>query len=235
MLELTDKRLVSILWILKNRAKKWSILELRKGAAAMLGKDDAVYKKNTRVPIMDLALTYGPTFTFVKDLEKNGFIAKDAKTSEYAVSKVGDLVKFISLARPFASLKTINYYSNAGFSEILKTVQGCKLPYAFTVFAGSELYRPYVKTNQVHVYIRQGEEAKWSERLLSKKCLKADKSNANIFLIPAKHEVFFSESAKVKGFSVVPAPILLSDLMSFGGLAEEQASFLMEEWLDNRL
>ncbi|MFH1256211.1 MAG: hypothetical protein V1494_02865 [Candidatus Diapherotrites archaeon] len=235
MLELTEKRIVTLLWMLKNKGKKWSISELRRGAAAMLGKDDAVYKKNTRFPTMDLALTYGPTFTFVKELEKSSFITKDAKTSEYRVAKVGDIVKMISFARPFASLKTLNFHSPLEFSKTLKMVRESKLPHSFTVFAGSELYRQYVKTDQVHVYIRKGEEEKWGKYLLSKKCLKAQKSQANLFLIPTAQDAFFKGAAKVKGFSVVPMPILLSDLLSFGGLAEEQANFLMEEWLNNRL
>ena len=235
MLELTDKRLVSILWMLKNKGKKWSIFELRKGAVAMFGKDDAVYVKNTKFPIMDLGLTYGPTHTFVKELENSGFISKDTKTNEYGVSKAKDLVKFISLAKPFSGLKTINYYSGEDFSSILKIVNASKLPYAFTVFAGSELYRPYVKTNQVHFYIRHGDEKKWADYLLAKKCLKADKANANIFIIPASHDVFLSKAVRVKGFSVVPTPILLSDLMGFGGLGEEQANYLMEEWLNDTL
>ncbi len=235
MVELTEKRLVSLLWILKNKGKKWSIYELRKGAAAMLGKDDAVYKKNTRFPIMDLALTYGPTFTFVKELEKSGLIMKDTKTMEYGIARAGDMVKMISLARPFASLKTLNYHSPLEFSGTLKMVQESKLPHAFTIFAGTELYRPYVKTDQVHVYIRKGEEEKWGKYLLSKKCLKAQKSQANLSLIPTEQVVFFKDAAKVKGFSVAPIPILLSDLFSFGGLAEEQANFLMEEWLNSRL
>ena len=235
MVELTEKRLVSLLWILKNKGKKWSISELRRGAAAMLGKDDAVYKKNMRFPIMDLALTYGPTFTFVKELEKSGLIAKDTRTAEYGVAKAGDIVKMISLARPFAGLKTLSYYSPLEFSKNLKMVQESKLLHAFTVFAGSELYRQYVKTDQVHVYIAEGAEEKWNNYLLSKKCLKAHKSQANIFLIPTGQKAFFMEAGKVKGFSIAPAPILLGDLLSFGGLAEEQASFLMEEWLNNRL
>ncbi|MFA4855913.1 MAG: hypothetical protein WC634_05005 [archaeon] len=234
MLKLTEKRLVSILWMLKNRGRKWSIYELRKGAAEMLGKDDAVYKKNTRFPILDLALTYGPTFTFVKELEKSGLIAKDTKTAEYGVARAGDIIKMISLARPFASLKTINYHSPIGFSGTLKMVLESKLPHAFSVFAGSELYRPYVKTDQVHVYVRKGEEEKWSKYLLSKNCLKAQKSQANLFIAPTEQEAFFKDAAKIKGFSVAPMPILLSDLFSFGGLAEEQANFLMEQWLNNK-
>ncbi|MFH1391943.1 MAG: hypothetical protein ABIH20_06540, partial [Candidatus Diapherotrites archaeon] len=95
MLELTDKRLVSVLWMLKNKGKKWSISELRRGAV------NAVYKKNTRFPIMDLSLTYGPTFSFVKELEKSGFIAKDITTNEYAISKASGLVEFVSRARSF--------------------------------------------------------------------------------------------------------------------------------------
>jgi len=235
MLELTEKRIVSLLWILKNKGKKWSISELRRGAAKMLGKDDAVYKKNTRFPIMDLALTYGPTFTFVKELEKSGLITKDTKTAEYGVARASDIVKMISLAKPFASLKTLNYHSPLEFSKTLKMVQESKLPHSFTVFAGSELYRQYVKTDQVHVYIRKGEEEKWGKYLLSKNCLKAQKSQANLFLIPTEQEAFFKDATKVKGYSVAPMPILLSDLFSFGGLAEEQANFLMEEWLNNKV
>ena len=235
MVELTEKRLVSLLWMLKSRGKKWSISELRRGAAAMSGKDDAVYEKNTQFPIMDLALTYGPTFTFVKELEKSGIIVKDTKTAEYGVARAGDIVKMISLARPFAGLKTLNYYSPLEFSKTLKLVQESKLPHSFTVFAGSEIYRQYVKTDQVHVYIREGEEEKWSKYLLSKNCLKAQKGQANLFLIPTEQEAFFKDAAKVKGYSVAPMPILLSDLLGFGGLAEEQANFLMEEWLSSRL
>lgn len=235
MVELTEKRIVSLLWILKNKGKKWDISELRRGAATMFGKDDAVYKKNTQFPTMDLALTYGPTFTFVKELEKNGLIAKDTKTAEYGVARAGDMVKMISLARPFSSLKIINFHSPLDFHGTLKMVQKSKLLHAFTVFSGSELYRQYVKTDQVHVYIKEGEEEEWNKYLLSKKCLKAQKSHANLFLIPTSKEAFFKNSVKVKGFSIAPTPILLSDLLSFGGLAEEQANFLMEEWLNNGL
>jgi hypothetical protein len=235
MLGLTEKRLVSLLWMLKNKGKEWSIYELKKGAAEMLGVDDAVYKKKTQFPVMDLALTYGPTFTFVKELERSGLVVKDAKTAEYGVARAGDIVKLVSLARPFTGLKTFDYHSPLDFFGTLKMVRASKLAHAFTVFAGSELYRQYVKTDQVHVYVREGEEEKWGKCLLSKGCLKAQKSQANLFLIPTGQEAFFKASAKVKGFSVAPTPMLLSDLLSFGGLAEEQANFLMEEWLNNRL
>jgi len=212
---------------------------LTKGASGILGQEDWwVYKKGTkdsRVPTTDAALTYSPTHSFVKELEEKGFLYKDAKTSEYGIAKAADLIRLISLAKPFSSLKTLNYYSPIDFFGTLKMVESSKLAHVFTVFAGSELYRQYVKTDQVHVYVRGGEEEKWVKYLISKKCLKAQKSQANLFLIPTEQEAFFKDAAKVKGFSVAPAPILLSDLLSFGGLAEEQASFLMEEWLNNRL
>lgn len=237
MLELTEKRIVSLLWMLKNKEKKWSIYELRKGAAEMFRENGESYNKS-RFPGTDLALTYGPSFTFVKELEKNGLLVKDARTAEYYIAKASDIVRLVSLARPFAGLKALYYHSPKGFSETLEIVRGSKLAHAFTVFAGSELYRQYVKTDQVHVYIREGEEKEWDKYLLSKKCLKVPrerKTHTNLFLIPSCQEAFFKLSVKVKGFSVAPMPILLSDLLSFGGLAEEQAIFLMEEWLNNRL
>lgn len=238
MLKLTEKRLVSLLWMLKNKGKKWSIYELRKGAAEMLRKDNRVYSQKKPFPILNMSLTYGPTFTFVKELERSGLIAKDAKTAEYGVARASDIIRLISLARPFTGLKTLNYHSPADFSGTLKMVRASKLAHAFTVFAGSELYRSYVKTDQVHVYVREGEEKEWDKFLLSKKCLKVPKerkSQANLFLVPTRQEAFFRASVTVKGFSVAPTPILLSDLLSFGGLAEEQANFLMEKWLNNRL
>ena len=65
--------------------------------------------------------------------------------------------------------------------------------------------------------------------------MKAEKSEANLFLIPVKENFIFRFAKRIKGFLIAAAPILLADLMGFGGLAEEQAQFLMEEWLDNRL
>lgn len=235
MLELTDKRLISLLWMLKNKSGAWNMSELRRGADAMLGKESAVYKQTKPFPIIDLALTYGPTFRLVKELEESGLLTKDTKTQEYRVSKAVDLIRFISSVRPFKSLKTISYFSPLDFSGTLKMIKQSKQPYAFTIFAGSELYHPYVKTDQVHAYIGEGDEKKWEKYLISKKCLKAQKNQANIFLIPTRQQIFFTQAQTIKGFSIAPPPILLSDLFSFGSLAEEQANFLLEEWLNNKL
>jgi len=235
MLELTEKRLASVLWILENRGKSWSVYELRKGTAKMTETEDTSYKKGTRIPTLDTSLTYRPTLSFVKELEKNGFIMKNDKTSEYSLARAPDLAKLVSLAKPVTGLKAIGYHSPHDFEGTLRLVNASKLDYSFTVFAGSEFYRPYVKTDQVHAYMREGEEKKWEEYLLSKKCLKAEKREANIFLLPTKNEALLKQAKKVKGFSIVPTPILLSDLISFGGLAEEQGRFLMEEWLNNKM
>lgn len=237
-MELTEKRLVSLLWILRNKEKKWSIFELTKGAAGMLGQQDwHIYKKGTRgtrVPIVDLALSYSPTHSFVKELEKKGFLYKDAKTGEYGVAKAADLVRLISLARPFNSLRAECYYSPLGFSDTIRMVGSSKLPYALTLFAGSELYRQHVKTEQVHAYISQGDRKEWEKCLLSKKCLKAERKDSNLVLICAESAIP-KQASKIKGFCVAPAPILLSDLLSFGGLAEEQGVFLLDRWLSGEL
>lgn len=237
MLELTEKRLMSVIWILENKNKSWSVYEMRKGTAKMLGADDMVYKKGTRVPIVNLSLTYRPVLDFVKELEKSRFILKDERTSEYSVARVPDLVKLVSLARPVTSLidKAIGYKSPLDFEGTMRLVQASGLEYSFTMFAGSELYRSYVMTDQVHAYIREGDEKKWEEYLLPKKCLRAEKAHANIFLLPTKNEVLIRQARKLKGFSIAPTPILLSDLWSFGGLGEEQARFLMDAWLENRM
>ena len=239
MLEITEKRLASLLWVLKNKNKTWSVFELTKGVAKMQGiEDHRVYKKNKTVPTVDIALTYTPTLSFVKELEKNGFLHKDRKTQEYGVSRAPDLVRLISLARPFNSLNSLNYHSSLDFQKklsLLGKIAGKQLSYAFTVFAGSELYRPYVKTDAVHAYVLESEIKEWEKALLHEGFLKAEKREANVFLIPTKQESIFSKAEKVKGYHVAPVPILLSDLLSFGGLGEEQGSFLLEEWLNNRI
>lgn len=214
MLELSNKRVLALLWILENKGKNWSIFELQKKSGS---------------------LAYGPLHTFVKELEKNGFIVKDGKTNEYHVSKASDLIRLLSLARPFSGLKTAYFHSSLGFSKSLSLIAKAKLDYAFTLFGGSELYRPYVKTDQVHVYVRDEDKEKWAKHLISKKCLKAEKGQANLFLIPTKEEFIFKLKKIVKGFTIAPMPLLLSDLLSFGGLAEEQGNFLLEEWLNNRI
>lgn len=228
MLELTEKRIISLLWILKNKNKAWSINELNKGASQMLD-----VKNNNSDSVTNL--TYKPTHSFVKELEKNGFVSKDPKTNEYHVSRATDLIKLISLARSFQSLKTINFYSRLEFSKKLDLIKDAKLSYSFTLFAGSEFYRQYVKTEQVHVYIKESEESQWTNYLASKNCLKAEKRDANIFLIPTNNEAMFKQAQKIKKFSVAPIPILLSDLLSFGSLGEEQGNFLMDQWISNKL
>ncbi|MCR4335863.1 MAG: hypothetical protein NUV57_04985 [archaeon] len=227
MLELTEKRLSSALWILENKEMSWSIYELNKGTAAMAGKTGGSGSNSV--------LTYKPTFNFVKELEKHDFLVKSNKTSEYSLARATDLIKLVSLARPVTGIKAIGYHSPIGFEKTLQLANKSHLDYSFTVFAGSELYRSYVKTDQIHVYVMEWEEKKWEKYLLSKKCLKAEKKEANLFLLPTKNEALLKQAKKVKGFSIAPTPILLSDLISFGGLAEEQGRFLMNEWLENRM
>lgn len=223
MVELTEKRLVSLLWILKNKERKWSIFELTKGASEMLGqKDWRVYTKDSkgaRIQYTDVALTYSPTHSFVKKLEEKGFLYKDEKTSEYGVAKAADLVRIIYLERPFTSLKAEYYHSPSGFSDTIKMIGSSKLSYALTLFAGSELYREYVKTDQVHAYILQRDKKEWEKYLHSKKCLKAEKKDSNLALICTETAIL-AQASRIKGLSVAPAPILISDLISFGGLAE---------------
>ncbi len=109
-----------------------------------------------------------------------------------------------------------------------------KQPYALTLFAASELYRQYVKTEQVHLYMLKENKSSWDKYLFSKKCLKAERKNSNLILIHAEPAILI-QPTKIKGFSVVPTPVLLSDLLSFGGLAEEQGIFLLDKWLDGEL
>ncbi|MFH0955233.1 MAG: hypothetical protein V1777_03960 [Candidatus Micrarchaeota archaeon] len=213
-MRLSEKRWLTLVWILSNKDRSWSILDLQKSSKS---------------------LGYGPIWDFVKELERSGFITKDESSNEFRVSKARDLIQLMALSRPLSTLFPRLFYSAKDFTAKLELVSRAKMDYALTVFGASELWRSYVKTELVHFYVQTKDLSKWEKYLLSNGCLKAERSDANILLHPVPLESFFSLTQTIKRLKVAPAPVVLADLISFGSLGQEQAQFLMEEWLSGRM
>ncbi|MFH1752098.1 MAG: hypothetical protein ABH821_04140 [archaeon] len=193
---------------------KWSIYALQKNAKA---------------------LDYSATHAFVKELEREEFVVKNVKTNEFQLTKVPDLIKQISLFKPIASRKKEYFYSGLDLTKKIKFVKLTGLKYALTVFGASELLHPYIKTNLLHLYVNEKDINKWVKKLTAKNVLKSDKASANTVLLPVTENIYFDFNETVNGFKLAPFAVLIADLLSFSGLGEEQANFILKKWLAGRI
>ena len=213
-MKMTEKRLRALLWMLKNKNRKWSIYALQKNAKAM---------------------DYSATHAFVKELEKEEFIVKDARTDEFQLTKVPDLIKLISLFKPIASRRKVYLYSDLELIKKTKMIKSIGAEYALTIFGASELLHPYIKTNVLHLYVSENNLENWVKELIRRKVMKSDKINANIILLPVAEQSYFDFSETIRGYKLAPLGIAIADMFSFGSLAEEQANFILKEWLADRI
>lgn len=212
MFKLTDKRVGTLLWILENRDKKWSIYELSKDAGT---------------------LDYSATHTFVKELEKAGFVIKTR--GKYGLSNAPALVQALSVSQPFRPKEKEHFFITGDMKAKMNVVKHGKLEHGFTLFSAGELLFPYVRTEEVHVYARKEEFEKWKKYLIKKDARRAVQKEANLTLILVDQDYHFRFSRKIHGYMIVPIGEVLSDLYSYGGLGEEQAKLIQKEWLKGRL
>lgn len=209
-MNLTDKRIGTLTWIINKKGREWSIYELEKNAKT---------------------LDYSATHTFVKELERNGFVTKNSKTNQYTVSNVRPLIQSISLFKPFKAKKKIRFFVPGSMSKKLKLLKKQELDYVLTLFAGAELILPYVKTEDVHAYILERDAARWMEKLLKSKVRRAEGKDANLFLLIEAQKHVFELAQNIHNHPVAPMAVLLADLFSFGGIGEEQANEILKEWI----
>lgn len=73
----------------------------------------------------------------------------------------------------------------------------------------------------------------WEERLLKAGGRRAQIGEADTFLLPTGDDFVFRFSSKRGEFRIAPMALLLADLESSGGLAQEQAGRIMKEWLSS--
>ncbi len=212
MLKLTSKRVGTLLWMMENINKKWSIYGLCKGAGT---------------------LDYSATYTFVKELEKAGFITKIR--GKYSNSNARGMVSSICYSQPIKLRERENFFVSGDMKKKMDLLKAAKMNHAFTIFAAGELLHPYVKTEDVHAYVRKRDYDGWKKYLIAKNARRAVPKEANLVLFPVAEEYYFRLAKKVKNYRIASIGVVLADLLSYGGLGEEQAKLILDEWLGGRL
>lgn len=207
MLKLTSKRAGTLAWMIENVDKVWSIYEVAKEAGT---------------------LDYSATHTFVKELEKVGFVIKIK--GRYRLSNAPSAVQYLSLFQPFQSRNKEDFFVLGDMKTKMDLVGSSGLPYAFTLFSAGELLYPYVKTEDVHVYIKRQEFDSWRKYLIKEGARRATPKEANLVLILAWKDYYFA-GREIRRYRIAPVGIVLADLLSYGGLGQEQAKMIQDEWL----
>ncbi len=210
MLRLTKKRAGTLSWIIENVGKDWSIYELEKGART---------------------LDYSATHAFVKELKKAGFVT--IMRGKHRLSNAVGAVQYLSLFQPFRARQYEGFYAAGDMRAKMSLIESSGLPHAFTLFSAGELLFPYVKTEDVHAYVRSGDFERWKEYLFSKGVRRAAPKEANLILMPVEEDYYFT-GREIRTYRIAPTGIVLADLISYGGLGQEQAAMIQDEWLKGR-
>ena len=210
MIAITRKRIILIVWLLENSGKEISILQATREARA---------------------LNYHATYTAFKDLAAAGYIRK--KNGHYQVVNVPALIRQIAYAYPFRQKPVVGFFLGDNMTARMRKLTSLDGSIVFTLFAAAELLSPYVRTASVHAYVPLTSIQTWEERLLKANGRRAQIGEADTFLLPTDDAFVFRFSSKRGEFSIAPMALLLADLESSGGLAQEQAGRIMKEWLSS--
>jgi len=211
MITITPKRRILIVWLLENLGKEISVLQATKEARA---------------------LNYHATYTAFKDLAAAGYVRKK-KSGHYQVVNAPALIRQIAYASPFRQKLVVGFFLGDNMIARMRKLSSLDESIVFTLFAAAELLSPYVRTASVHAYVPLTSIQTWEERLLKAGARRAQIGEADTFLLPTGDDSVFRFSNKRGEFRIVPMALLLADLESSGGLAQEQAGRIMKEWLSS--
>ncbi len=179
-----------------------------------------------KLTVRDLAkkagVSLGMTVKIVRALESCGHLEKRRgikvvnyekllKAWSYTVSiKENQRMEFLAPERPQYLIKKI--------SQLLR-----KEEYAFTLFSATEIISPYVAPNKVHLYIPEKEKIK--DIFIKNGIMLAEKGNIVCYLVDENH---FYGSQEVRDVKIISLPQLYTDLLSYGGRAEEAAEQILK-------
>jgi len=211
MIPITSKRIILIVWLLENMDKGISVLQATKDARA---------------------LNYHATYNALNDLAVAGYLRKN-RSRHYQVVNAPALVRQIAHALPFRQKPVVGFFLGDDMSTKMRKLASLNDDIVFTLFAAAELLSPYVKTTNVHAYVPLTSVSVWQERLIQVGGRRALSSEADTFLLPTTDDFVLRFSRKIEGFRIPPMALLLADLESSGGLAQEQAGRIMKEWLSS--
>ena len=212
MISITIKRIALIVWLLENVDKEVSILQATRAAGV---------------------LNYHAVHSAFRDLASGGYL-RVTRTKRYQVANAPDLVRQIALMLPLRLKSSVGLFLGGDMFEKMRRLSSAEPDIVFTLFAGAELLSPYVRTNTVHAYIPQKSVDSTRNILLSSGGRRAAVGEADTLLLPTEHRFIFEFARKRDSFKIAPMGLLLADLESYGGLGQEQANRIMQEWLSGR-
>jgi len=193
--------------LLVNYPKTWTIRDLAKEATAALGWTSKVSTA----------------------LIRERMAIRETERAELKLMAPLDLLKKWATINNFvANTRFVEYYSReediTKFMSQFKVKKG--LEYAFTALAGALLVAPYVRPNNVHVYVRSEEVAKKWANLLN---LMPVEENGNVrFAIAETGDPFYG-ARKIDGVNVVSDIQLYVDLLNYPARGEEAASMILKK------
>lgn len=209
MIPITPKRVALAVWLLENIEKEVSIYQATKEARV---------------------LNYHATHEAFKDFASAGYIQK-TKAERYRVTDAPALVHQIALAFPFRLKPIVGFFLGGDMIGKMQRLSSIEPSTIFTLFAGAELLSPYIRTIMVHAYVPAKSIETQKDRLLQSGGRRAELNEADTFLLPTDHAFVFEFAKKIGSYRIPPMGVLLADLESYGGLAQEQAGRIMREWL----
>lgn len=209
-MKLTHQRIAIINTLLENKRRQWTIYALH---------------KETR------GLTYPAVFNFVKELEQAKYLAKTK--GKYIVTNKPALIDTLAYNAPFQSKEKIAYY-HAGEDKSedarRKLVANIGKEYALTLFAASELIKPYAMVSQLHAYVYRKQLESWRKALFSNGVRPTTEAEGNLFLLPiSDKDQTIRQAKEIKGYKVAPIGTLLADLKTYGALGAEQAVEMLKQ------
>ena len=181
--------------------------------------------------ITDLAdtcsMSPGGVYWVVELLEKEGFVERD-EAKRITLSRPGELLDFWAKSWDMRRNDWTGYFSPEKTPEdmikqVSKFGKSEKKRFAFTLMAGASLVAPFVRYQDVWVYI-DGDESDWIEGL----DLKPVSGGGNLMIVRPYDEGVFMD-LQISGDSYAVCDVqLYVDLYNYAARGREQAEFLRE-------
>lgn len=193
--------------LLVNYPKSWTVRDLAKEANAALGW---TAKVSTALIRERLAI-------------------RESERAELKLMAPDDLLKRWATINNFvANTRFVEYYSREeDITKFMSKFKEKKGPeYAFTALAGALLVAPYVRPNNVHLYVRsEGDAKKWADMLN----LMPVEENGNVRFAIAENGDPFYGARKIDEINVVTDIQLYVDLLNYPARGEEAASMILKK------
>jgi hypothetical protein len=150
----------------------------------------------------------------------------------FRLTNSSKIIEILSKEYNFNNNRFLGFYSfeKDPVSLIKKIAEEGKrmsLPYALTQHAGASLVAPYVRFNDVNLYVKEQDIQNWVKALN----LKETELGGNVNLIIPKYKWFFDEIQTINGINILKDELLYLDLINYPKRGKEQAEFLKEQRL----